>query len=227
MEVIFIVFAAVVVGVPLFFLLKKHVQSPSSLSQDEWEHFYAELKKHILETSVYTQETKYNHLYHRLDNLLSQILGRHQHIILDVDAKYDRAKIMDLFVQREHHSSDGLPYNLLHGRSDLSMDRTAPDLLLFLCFFLYQGGRIQGIGEVSMNPELMIKILNGLIIEKTYAPAMFLKGLVLKYGVKIQSPPELDEAENLLEMARNNGVGAATLELQGLTIFRSTLHPKL
>ena len=220
MQFVLIAFIVVVIGIPLFFLFQSHVQPTNSLPQDDLERIYAELKKAIVVTSVYTQETKYRHLYHRLDDLLSKIIERHQHFVLDVEAKYDRVTISNLFVNQEHHTSEGMQYHLLHGKNNLSVDTVEPDLLVFLCFFLYQGGRIQGVGEVSPNPELMQRILDLLIAEKSYAPAMFLKGFVLKYGLKLQDKPELDEAQNLLTAAQKNGVGAAALELERFTSYR-------
>jgi hypothetical protein len=220
MEFLLIAFIVVVIGIPLFFLFQSHVQPTSSLPQDDLERIYAELKKKIVVTSVYTQETKYRRLYSRLDDLLSKISERHLHFVLDVEAKYDLTTIANLFMDREHHSSEGMQYRLLHGKNDISTDSVNSDLLVFLCFFLYQGGRIRGVGEVSPDPKLMLRILDQLIEEKKYPAAMFMKGYALKYGLQLQEKPDLDEAEKLLTAAYQNGVGSAALELERFSIYR-------
>ena len=161
MQFVLIAFIVVVIGIPLFFLFQSHVQPTNSLPQDDLERIYAELKKAIVVTSVYTQETKYRHLYHRLDDLLSKIIERHQHFVLDVEAKYDRVTISNLFVNQEHHTSEGMQYHLLHGKNNLSVDTVEPDLLLSLPKYMTE---LQ-FKVASLIPTLLLRFKCSLVPE--------------------------------------------------------------
>jgi hypothetical protein len=43
--------------------------------------------------------------------------------------------------------------------------------------------------------------------------AVFFKGFVLTYGVKLYHAPRIDEARSLLQAAASAGIGGATIEL--------------
>jgi hypothetical protein len=55
--------------------------------------------------------------------------------------------------------------------------------------------------------------------EKKYGPAIFLKGMVRKYGLKVYSECFPTEAKQLLEQAKEAGVGSAAIELEHLSKF--------
>ena len=59
-----------------------------------------------------------------------------------------------------------------------------------LAFFYGKGGRQKNVGPVDSDPELMLRILDFLIDQKDFGPAIFLKGMVRKYGLKVYSQPD-------------------------------------
>ena len=101
---------------------------------------------------------------------------------------------------------------------NLDPSKYSPALLIYACFFLWYGGQAKDIGIVDSNPKVMIKILDFLVGEK-YGPAIFMKGLVRKYGLKVYSECFPLEAKQLLEQAREAGVGSAAIELEYLSKY--------
>ena len=196
---------------------KTSVKDPETLRGVELEDAFVELKKKILVTSVYKQEKAYERLYNRLEVLLVQIVERHRHFTLDVEAK--STDLSHLFLRREHHDASGMQHYLYHARHDLNMNAQQPEVLLYLCFFLWLGGRAKGIGEIWADPDQMLKILDHLIDERSFPPAMFFKGMVLKYGTKVYGPSNHSAARRLLEAAQSHGVGAAAIELRQLSKY--------
>ena len=76
----------------------------------------------------------------------------------------------------------------------------------------------------------MLRILDYLVTERDYAPALFYKGMVMKYGEKVYSDTNSSSARELLEMAQQKGVGAAAMELTHLAKFAQldaikSIHP--
>ena len=104
-------------------------------------------------------------------------------------------------------------------KHDLDPAATRPEVLLYLCFFLWHGGQAVNVGSINSNTRMLMKILDHLITERNYAPGSFFKGMVRKYGEKLSEPGDRVEARQLLEFARDKGVGAATIELQHLPRF--------
>jgi hypothetical protein len=77
----------------------------------------------------------------------------------------------------------------------------------------------------------MMKILNYLISERDFPPAYFFKGFVMKYGSEVSGSVKISEARELLTLAQQKGVGAATIELKHLDSFAQlehieNVHPK-
>lgn len=213
MEALIVV--AIVVAAAWFFLsgtYRTSFKDPETLRETELEDTFIELKKKILVTSAYDQEQAYQRAFNRINAVLGQILERHRHFVLDVEAK--SANLNRLFVRREHHDANGMGYYEFSVPYDLSMTDMQSDVLLYLCFFLWHGGRVKDIGMIESDPRLMLKILDHLIEARRYSAASFFKGLVLKYGVNVYDPSKHAEARSLLELASKNGVGAAAIELE-------------
>ena len=211
---------AILGAVAWFFLsgtFKTSVQSPETMRGHELEDSFIELKKRILVTSAYTDEKAYERVYYRIKEVLGQIIARHQHYVLDVEAQDARVHL--IFVKRERRDSNGLPYYEYIVPSDLDLAPIKSDVLLYLCFFLYLGGQAKGVGNVEGNPETMLRILDYLIAERDYPPASFFKGLVMKYGKKVYSETDSRSARMLLESAQQKGVGSAAVELMHLAKF--------
>src|SRR5260370_19422079 len=91
-----------------------------------------------------------------------------------------------------------MQYTTYAVRRDILRRQLSPEVLLYLCFFLYIGGTVKDVGQVNQDTDLMLQILDYLIAEKNYMPARFFKGLVMKYGVKVYKPPQISEAQELL-----------------------------
>jgi hypothetical protein len=204
-----------VIGAILWFFLsgtyKNVAQKPETLGDGELEDIFIELKKQILVTSAYDKEVTYQRVYFRIKAVLGRILERHQHFVLDVEAR--TPDLHRLFRRVEHRDSNGMPYFEYSVPHDLDLSQTAPELLLYLCFFLWLGGQAKGIGSVSDDPQRMIAILDHLIAQRDYSPAIFFKGMVHKYGVRVYDICDLSAARTLLEESQRRGVGDATTEL--------------
>ena len=216
-----ITIALLLAGIVAWFFLSgtysTSVKDPETLRDSEIEDAYIELKRKILATSAYDNEQTYRRIYFRMKALLGQIIERHKHFVLDVEASAEN--LHRLFRREEHRDSNGMPYHEYAVPRDLDMRDTSPEVLLYLCFFLWLGGQAKGIGNVSSDPRLMLSILDFLISEKSFAPASFFKGLVMKYGTEVQGRVDSSAARALFGEAQKQGVGAAAIELQRLDKF--------
>lgn len=222
-----IVVVALIGAVAWLFLsgtYKTSFKEPETLRDTELEDAFIELKKKIL---VAKNDQLFEHLCHRIRAVLTQIMQRHQHFILDFDAKEN--DIRQIVRCRKDPRSHSIEYIVPH---DLDLMSVQPDMLLYLCFFLYLGGQIKNIGNVESNPQFMLKILDHLIDERKYSAAYFFKGMVMKYGSRLTNISKPSEARTLLEFAQKKGVGAASIELAQLDKYAQlngikSVHPNL
>jgi len=218
MEMLIII--ALIISAVWFFTFgsyKTSIKNPAALTEPELEDAFIELKKKILVTNVYEHEQTYERLYWRICAVLGQILERHRHFVLDIEAK--GADVRRLFIRREYRDADGGRHEEYVVPNDLDLERKESDELLYLCFFLYLGGRAKNLGSINSDPKLMVKILDYLINERQYHPASFFKGVVMKYGIEFYKECYPGEARTLLEFAQRNGVGAASIELHQLNKY--------
>ena len=214
MELIVIAFVIAAVWFFTSVNYKTKIQDPETLRPNEIEDSFIELKQKILVTSAYEMETEYQRLHKRLCALMGEVLSRHIHFVLDVEAS---GSVPLTFFQQEHHyDADGMKYTTYSISHDIDPSNYSPALLIYACFFIWQGGQAKGFGIINSNPKIMMKILDFLIIEKKYGPALLMKGMVRKYGLKVYSECFPIEAKELLEMAKKAGVGTAVLELEYL-----------
>lgn len=196
---------------------KTSFKDPATLRESELEDAFIELKKKILVTSAYDHEQIYQHLYYRMKAVLGQIIVRHKHFVLDVEAK--STDLNRFFQRRAHRDANGMTYYEYAVPQDLDMQAQQSEVLLYSCFFLWLGGKAKGVGSVSDDPALMLKILDHLIEVRQFPSAMFFKGMILKYGAKVYEPSSHSAARPLLEAAQVRGVGAAAIELQQLNKY--------
>lgn len=216
MEILVVIVVAAVIWLIASGTYKSRIQDPATLRQAELENAVVELKEKILVTSAYTAETAYTRLYERLSSLMGKVLERHQHFVLDVEAK-GRPPI-GFFLSSQHFDVNGMRYTTYQVPQDLDPDRFDPALLIYACFFLWHGGQAKNIGPIDSDPKLMLRILDRLI-EVGYGPAMFMKGMVLKYGQRLYSQCFPHEARVMLERAQAVGVGSAAVELEFLANY--------
>ena len=214
MELIVILAIAAVVWFLVSGNYKTKVQDPQTLRPNEIEDSIIELKRRILVTSAYEKEAEYERLYKRLNALMGQVLARHQHFVLDVEAA--GSVPFGFFQASRHHDSSGMEYTTYAVGYDLEPSRYSPSLLIYACFFLWHGGQAKNIGIIDSDPKVMMKIIDYLVDEKKSGPAMFMKGMVRKYGLKVYSECFPAEAKQLLEQAKDAGVGSAAIELENL-----------
>lgn len=214
MEFIVVALVAAVVWFVVSGNYKIKMQDPQTLRPNEIEDSVVELKKKILVTSAYDKEAEYQRLYYRLNSLMRQVMARHQHFVLDVEAT--GSLLFDFFRPRRHHDSNGMQYTTYSVAYDLDPSMYSPEQLIYACCFLWHGGQAKDVGIIDSNPELMIKIVDFLISEKKYGPAIFMKGMIRKYGLKVYSECFPEEARQLFEQAREAGVGSAAIELEHL-----------
>lgn len=217
MELLLVVVVAAVLWFVLSGAYKAKMQDPATLRPIEIEDSIIELKQKILVTCPYTAEAEYQRLYRRLTALMAKILERHQHFVLDVEAK--KSVPFGFFQPQNHHDSDGMSYTTYAAHHGLDPADYNASFLIYACFFLWQGGQAKDVGVVESNPTLMLKILDYLIDEKNYGPALFLKGMIRKYGLNVYSQSFPSEARELLEKAQQSGVGAAAIELSHLAKY--------
>jgi hypothetical protein len=145
---------------------------------------------------------------------MGQVTARHQHFVLDVEAAGSLP--VGFFRSRRNYDSNGMQYTTHSVAYDLDPSIYSPALLIYACFFLWHGGQVKDVGGIDSNPELMMKIIDFLVSEKKYGPAIFMKGMIRKYGIKVYSECFPAEARQLLEQARELGVGSAAVELEYL-----------
>lgn len=180
-----------------------------ALSAEELEIEFAAVKKQLLDTDVYANESRYRRLYCRLEAVQVRLLGRHHHLKVGVEGKYDAMDRSSLFVGDRQDSSRKRRVN-----STIKLAQFDDELIFYLAFIAFMGGHAQEIGSVESNPEFALKALDFLIEDREFNLAIFLKGVILKYGLKPYWPPELDKARELLERAAKRGIGSAALEMQ-------------
>lgn len=193
-------------------LINQFLKSPTSLDDDTLELEWADVKGKLLRTSPYENEFTYSSLYERCDMFLRTVARRHRHFILDAEAispfyNYMRT-YADCLRMIEHNKCENI----------------APGVLPGLILAAYTGGRTETTaGENLSNPSFVIRSLDFLINVQKDPRGLFLKGLVLKYGICLSFAPNLDAAEKYLKAAHSLGVGSATIELKYFYNHRQAL----
>ena len=189
-------------------ILRGFIQDPASLPEPELEPAFVNLKNKILVTNAYTESEKRAKLYKDIEIILNRLLTRHERYILDIESQRGSSiEIRNLFHQ-------GFMAPVYSPTKIQNKEGVANEYLFYLSFFAYRGGMARNIGIVYPNPEYAVELLDYLVLERKYSPALFLKGFVYKYGVRPEDIPNLREAKQLLVTADNMGVGGATIELR-------------
>jgi hypothetical protein len=183
--------------------------SVDALSDDALEMDFATVKKQLLDTDVYQNESRYRKLYGRLEGVLGKILGRHQHLLLSAEGKHE---VVDRALLFSGDRSD--PSRSLRVPSNLKLAAIDDGLIFYASLLSYTGGFAKQVGTIESNPEFALKAANYLIDERDFELATFFKGFILKYGLKPFVLPELAEARLLLEHSAKLGLGPAVWELR-------------
>lgn len=196
----------------LFRVLNQFFRNPTSLSNDTLEYEWAYVKGKLLRTCPYKNEISYKSLYERCDNFLKAVSQRHKHFILDAEAKCPFYKHM------KTHA------NCLRMIDPTAFDSIDSVVLYGLILAAYTGEKTQTMGGFNLsNPRFVISGVDFLINNRKDPVGLFLKGLILKYGIRISSAPNLNAAVSYLKLSNLLGVGSATIELENLHNHRGEL----
>jgi hypothetical protein len=208
----------VMVGAALFIwpMIKARAVPAHILSDEGLETSWVDLKSKILVTSAFTSETSYQLLYHRMESLLVGLMGRHQHFILGIEAKWGDAREREIvYLFNRDPPLSAAQSSTFSVNSRMKVEDRTTDQLLYACWFSYIGGQPSGIpGPVSSDPRFFAETIDYLIADRQSVDAVFLKGFALKYGLKLGDKPELAVARQCLETAAAGGVGSAAQELR-------------
>src|SRR6266849_2059089 len=162
----------------MFQILKSHFFDPRTIRDEQLELTFIDLKNKIVVTDGRDNELSYKHLYSRIELVLSRILALHERYAVEVESGTDVSSIADLFVEGQ---GPIWKTPVHYPNRKLRRDSIKPELLFYLCFFAYLGGQVRQIGEVRDDPDYAVQLLDYLISEREFAPALFLKGFILKY----------------------------------------------
>ena len=130
---------------------KTNFQNPNSLSSEDIEKSVVELKKKIFTTNSFEKNDEYQKIYLRLDALMSQILRRHRHFLLDVEAKGSLP--FDFFKSEYYYDTNFISQKISHFARDFDKNKYTPEQLIYTCFFLWHGGHVKYIGEIKSDPN--------------------------------------------------------------------------
>ncbi|GMU45949.1 MAG: hypothetical protein AMXMBFR26_07310 [Porticoccaceae bacterium] len=214
MEALLLIIGLGIAGFVAHNYFKTSAQNPETLTQEDTERTWVELKQRILQVSPYEDKHKYRRLYYRLRDLLGSIINRHRHFLDDVQARRDLFREVGSCLTEIEVPVGELPeYRVT---SNLPLDSFSSELILFLCLVSYNGAVLSQYGRISSNKWFLNRGVEYLIAERDYAPAIFLKGLVFKYGLDVFYKPRLPEARELLARASAAGIGGALFELNRL-----------
>lgn len=229
MEAVLLLIILGVGGYFLFGNFKVNARDPETLTKQDSEAVWVEIKGKILQTSPYTHEDQYNKLYKRARDLLGALIDRHRHFIDDFQANQQQfSNVGSYLTEINGQIHEGRERRVT---SNLSLENIPSDLLFFLCIISYNGALLKDYGLVSYNKWFVNRGVEFLISQRKYAPAIFLKGFVFKYGYDVFDTPNLVEARPLFEKAAQLGVGASLLELEHLDLHENlksikTVHMK-
>jgi len=197
--------------------LNKYLWNPSALSDYHLEEIWVDFKTSLLTTSAYAKGTNYPSLYDRCKSILLTVVDRHRHLVLDAETRLDFWGCINGSVLR----------TVTVGPQNVPIE-ALPGLVLVA----YTGGITKtSAGEFFSNPRWVSEAIDYLINEKKAPIGLFLKGLVLKYGIELYLPPNIEAADRFLKAALTHGVGSARIELQNIALHKglpsniSPVHP--
>ncbi|OAI15677.1 hypothetical protein A1507_12660 [Methylomonas koyamae] len=213
-------FLLIIAALLLFFLHEYYLlyfKNIESISDSKLEELFIKLKIALIKDLPKYMVRKhqddgndYRRVYTRARDILYKILDRYRYIYLNVENKYGSIEI-------KHN-----PNFHINGAGRIvinSIDEIEQDVLLCFCFYLYLGGYMRHTDGLVPDTKNMFQILDYLIDKRNSAEAVFFKGLVFKYGVEIDTMPDLEFATKLLNLAGQKGVGLASFELEGINKF--------
>jgi hypothetical protein len=178
-------------------------------SDYDLENTWIDFKASLLTTSAYGNGTNYPSLYDHCNSILIAIMGRHWHFVLDAEARLN--------------FNGGISGNVLR-RITVTPENVPIEALPGLILAAYIGGKTRtSAGEFFTDPRWGSEAIDYLIYEKQSPIGLFLKGVVLKYGIELYLPPNLEAAKQFLEAGLANGIGSSEIELQNIAYHKNAL----
>ena len=197
----------------MFKFFKKNFSDPETLKDSELEPLFIELKGDILSLLCFNPKhiDEQKRLSNRYNAVLSRILTRHERYFVEIEAQIDTWEISRICKDNNTVSWQSSFYR---ANKDTEFSSINTELLFYICWFSYLGGAIKDFGYLQANPYYSVDALDFLINDRNYLPAIFLKGLILKYGLRPDHNPDLEESKRLLSNSAEKGIGGAIIELR-------------
>lgn len=204
-----------VIGFFGWMFFKEKVEPALQYNSSDIEGDFISLKKKILMTDPYVNQSRYEQIYEKAGVALDKILDRHKHYILDWDASHDASDLLQYLRPVIHHNAVGAYTHYALPR-DIDLHNIPNDTLLFICIMMYLGGSVKHLGGIEQDYTELSNAISYLADDVSYPPGIFFKGFMLKYGLQISSKPNSHLAREYLTKAEQSGVGAATIELSNI-----------
>lgn len=186
--------------------LNKYIWSPHTLDDYYLEEIWIDFKVELLATSSYEKEKRYSFLYDRCKDILLTVINRHRHLILDGES----------IVNFQHHFDfRSLPFVKVKPE-DVPLE-ALPGLILIAYI---GGGSKKFTREIVPDPLWISEAVDYLIKYRKEPIGLFLKGLILKYGICLHLPPNISAAERYLKSSLEHGIGSAEIELAHIRLHR-------
>lgn len=192
------------------------LKDPRTLGDHELEPTFINLKNSILAKypssfNRNSNDIQFRRLYEKINSIVAVILERHSRYMIECEAAMGRWDKMFLFEKCPEIFGQADTYK---SKASLSFGEISNEALFFLSLFSYIGGYVKNVGFVNSEPLVALKAVEYLADQRNYDPAIFFKGVILKYGEYPDLPPKLSESKRLLEFAASKGVGGAVVELR-------------
>ena len=198
---------------------RNHVQDITAMNPHDLLFAYADLKRSILVTSVYDKEMRYRQLYDRMKGIMRIILQRHAHFVLDPIASGTLTRLQFATTHMGAEDRGRRPYLYLPEDAE---KRMSSDAVLAAAILLWHGNYYAPhFGEMLTDSKATRKLIEYLITDRNYAPALLFKGMMAKYGDEVYTEIRWREAHDYLTEARKRGIGSVDIEMEAMVEFKS------
>lgn len=180
------------------------------LSRTGLERIWVENKRRIFKNTC--TPSKHSNSYEQ--TLLLQNRQIEKRLLRIHDEVFSSNQIAKLAKQ---NCSQPIGSNVLSLRQDIDLSSLQDRDIASLAFFAYSETLINNSEHIRNEPKTIIRFTNHLL-QKNYAPAHLLKGIILKYGFYPAQRPYSKDAKRHLESAQKAGISQAATELANISI---------
>lgn len=179
-----------------------------SLNDTQIETTWISVKHALMLTNVWEHELRFSHLNDQASRLRLKIMGRHMEYLAP-------SNVSQNFTRYTRTNPD----NGLTGIDPtLDLPSLTKEIRLGLALYAYLGYDFPGgwklfSGDINFSMRLVDQL-----IKEDFVPAIFLKGVIFKYGSALNAPPQTASAEKYLKIAAENGSNHARTELALLSM---------